>query len=109
MKSLKFKSHLADMILSGEKFVTWRLFDDKDLVVGDELVFINKDTGQDFGTAKIVEIKEKEIKDINDDYFVGHEKFESYEEMFQTYVKYYGDKVTPQTIVKMIKFTFKQK
>lgn len=37
MKTLKFRSHLADLILKGEKDVTWRLFDDKDLTIGDQL------------------------------------------------------------------------
>lgn len=97
------------MVLSGEKFVTWRLFDDKDLAVGDDLVFINSDTGEEFGTAIILEVREKSLKDINEDDFVGHEKFESHEAMFQTCVNYYGDKVTPETIVKIIRFDFKQK
>lgn len=97
------------MVLSGEKFVTWRLFDEKDLLIGDDLVFINSDTGEEFGTAIILEIREKMLKDINDDDFVGHEKFESYEDMLQRYINYYGDKVTLETIVKIIRFDFKQK
>lgn len=109
MKTLKFKDNLVKMILSGEKSITWRLFDDKDLTVGDDLVFINKDTGEEFGIAKILDIKEKQIKDINNDDYVGHEKFEGYEKMFENYKKYYGEKVVPETIVKMIRFDFKQK
>ena len=46
MKTLKFASHLVQKILSGEKTSTWRLFDDKDLQVGDGLIFVNKDTGE---------------------------------------------------------------
>lgn len=94
------------MVLSGEKFVTWRIFDDKNLSTGDDLVFINIDTDEEFGTAIILEVREKSLKDINSDDYFGHEKFESHEAMFQTYVNYYGDKVTPETIVKIIRFSF---
>jgi 8-oxo-dGTP diphosphatase len=104
MKTLKFTEHLVDMILSGEKKSTWRLFDDKDLKEGDELSFINKQNNQEFAKSKIIKIAEKKLGDINDNDFEGHEKFESREIMFDTYRKYYGDKVSDDTIVKMIDF-----
>lgn len=53
MKTLKFTSHLSEKILKGDKTSTWRLFDDKDLKEEDELIFINKETNEEFGTAKI--------------------------------------------------------
>ena len=37
MKVLKFREYLVPLVLSGEKDSTWRLFDDKDLSVGDEI------------------------------------------------------------------------
>lgn len=108
MKSLKFKNHLANMIFEGKKDVTWRLFDDKDLSVGDDVIFINKDTGNEFGTATLNHIREKALGDIDESDFNGHEKFESLDAMYQNYVNYYGDKVTPETIVKIIKFEFRK-
>ena len=45
MKSLKFYKDSIGSILNGAKTSTWRLFDDKNLQVGDELKFINKETG----------------------------------------------------------------
>jgi hypothetical protein len=51
MKTLKFAANLVPLILSGEKTSTWRLFDDKDLQVGDELEFINKNTNTTFASA----------------------------------------------------------
>lgn len=104
MKSLKFAENLVPLVVSGEKTATWRLFDDKDLKVGDELVFINKATGQEFAAALILSVKETPLGEIKDDDFVGHEKFASREEMFENYRSYYGDKVTEKTIVKMINF-----
>ena len=104
MKNLKFKTYLANMIIAGQKWATWRIFDDKDLTVGDILEFINKDTMQVFANAEIVSIKEKILGSISDADFVGHEKFESKEEMYKIYKSYYGDNITPDTIVKMVTF-----
>jgi hypothetical protein len=104
MKSLKFKNNLASLILSGEKNSTWRLFDDKDLQKGDEILLINKDTNKEFGTAIIVSVIEKKLGEIGEADFEGHEKFESKEKMYETFRSYYGEKVNEETLVKIIKF-----
>jgi hypothetical protein len=104
MKTLKFQPHLVPLILSGEKDSTWRLFDDKDLKEGDELQFMNSETDEVFGIASILYTREKKLKDLNHLDFEGHEKFESQERMYEAYQNYYGDKVTPESIVKIIKF-----
>lgn len=104
MKTLKFVQNLVPLVLSGEKTSTWRLYDDKDLKVGDELNLINRDSGEEFAKAIITSVKEKKLVDINDSDFVGHEKFESKEIMISTYKMYYGEKVDENTIVKMINF-----
>lgn len=83
MKTLKFADHLVPRVLSGEKDSTWRLFDDKDLTEGDNLVFINKDNGEQFGTAVILSTKEKKLKELEESDFEGHEKFESHQYMLQ--------------------------
>lgn len=104
MKTLKFKDNLVPLILSGVKDSTWRLFDDKDLKEGDELLLINKDTGYQFGKALIIATREKELGNLQEPDFEGHEKFESEEKMYEAYKNYYGDTVTPTSIVKIIKF-----
>lgn len=104
MKTLKFAPHLVPLVLSGEKTSTWRLFDDKDLQKGDNLLLINKATEEEFSKAVIVKIQDKKLKDLKDDDFDGHEKFESEDKMYEAYKSYYGDKVTPDTIVKMVDF-----
>lgn len=104
MKTLKFAQHLVPLVLSGEKDSTWRLFDDKDLKAGDELSLINKDTGEEFAKAVIVSTKEKALKDVKESDFEGHERFESEGKMYEAYRSYYGDKVTPESVIKMIKF-----
>lgn len=104
MRSLKFQKKLVELILSGKKNVTWRLFDDKNLQKGNEIDLINSDTGEKFARATITEVREKKLDEIVEQDFEGHEKYASKEEMYETYQKYYGDKVTPETMVKIIGF-----
>lgn len=104
MKTLKFRPYLIDLILSGKKNVTYRLFDDKDLTVGDELILQNWETLEDFAKARIIETREKRLGDLTEEDLDGHEKFENAGEMYKTYKEYYGDKVRSETMVKIIKF-----
>lgn len=104
MKTLKFRSHLAKEILEGRKTVTWRLFDDKDLSVGDHLELLDWKIGEKFAEAEITRVREKKLGEIEDSDFEGHEKYESKEEILEIYGKYYGDKVGWNTMVKIIEF-----
>ena len=104
MKTLKFHHVLALEILEGRKTATWRLFDDKGLTLGDELELIDWESGEKFADALIVEVKEKKLGEIAEEDFEGHEKYESREKMLDVYQEYYGDKVTLETVVKMINF-----
>lgn len=104
MKTLKFKDYLVPSVLSGAKDSTSRLFDDKDLKEGDSLILINKDTGDQFGKAYIVSTREKRLDDLQESDFEGGERFESKDKMYEVYRSHYGDKVTPDSIVKIIKF-----
>lgn len=103
-KTIKFAPHLVPLVLSGEKTSTWRLFDDKNLKVGDNLNFVNKETGKEFAKAIIVGVREIELGNVQDSDYDGHEKFESKEKMFEAYRGYYGLKVTPESILKIVKF-----
>jgi len=104
MKKLKFYQHLAKMILDGTKTTTWRLFDDKNLSVGDEVICVNTQTNEEFSKIKIISVKETTLGKLSKDEFQGHEEFNSKKEMYETYRKYYGDKVGPETPLKVIKF-----
>jgi len=104
MKTLKFASHLVPLVLSGEKTSTWRLFDDKDLNVGEKLNFINQETGVEFAKAEIISISEKKLGELKENDFIGHEKYEDQAEMISSYRKYYGNNVDLDTLVKMINF-----
>lgn len=107
MKTLKFRPHLCQQIMSGEKTATWRLMDDKDLSTGDAIEFMNWETRQVFGTGSIAALKTKTLGTLEDTDWQGHERYPSEEAMYVEYKKYYGDSVNPDTEVKIIDFTFK--
>lgn len=108
MKSLKFRSHLVPKVLSGEKYVTWRLFDDKDIQVGDEVELLEFVTNRHFADAIITKVIEKPLGELTADDKAGHEGFASDDEMYATYMRYYKTEITPETLVKMIRFKLKK-
>ena len=85
MNSLKFAPHLIPLILKGEKTITWRLFDDKNLQEEDVVRFLNSETLEEFATAKLVKVTSKKMGEVTDEDFDGHEKFTSKEDMYETY------------------------
>jgi len=104
MKTLKFAANLVPLVLSGEKTVTWRLFDDKDLQEGDELELVNRETGEVFARARITSVRVKKLGETTEVDGEGHEKYESQEQMLQMMRRYYVEPVTLETEVKIIKF-----
>lgn len=112
MKTLKFEHDLAELVKNGDKTSTWRIHDDKDLSVNDEVRLIDKvdpnkpETWRVFGTARIDRVIEKRLGDIGAEDKIGHEEFASKEEMLAAYRRYYNNDVTLTTPVKMIHFKY---
>jgi len=104
MKTLKFRENLAKQILNGKKIITWRLFDDKNLKRGDIISLLIFETEEEFARARLIDVKEKAFAELEDKDWKGHEKFNSEEEMYKTYSKYYKKEITPKTKLKIIKF-----
>ena len=104
MKTLKFRHNLVQKILNNSKTVTWRLFDDKNIQVGDQAELIDWESGEKFAEAEITGVREKKLGEIEEKDFEGHEKYQSNEEMLEHYKKYYGEKVDMDTAVKIIDF-----
>jgi hypothetical protein len=104
IKILKFDQSLVSLIIEGKKTSTWRLFDDKNLQVGDELVFINKQTGEEFAKAVITEIQTKEIQNLEARDHEGHGEPKSNEEILKEFQKIYGSEVVLTTVMKIVKF-----
>lgn len=110
---LNFAPDLVPLVLNKEKFITWRINDEKGFEVGDELMLWLKgkdkngniiEANKPFGKGKVVEVWEKTFKEFGDKERNGHEVFLDDEEMVNQYKKYYGNFVSLNTIVKIIKF-----
>jgi ribonuclease HI len=111
MKTLKLDHTLALAVLNGTKKSTWRVKDDKDLSVDDEIEFIDKvdhnrpDTWRVIGRARVNEVNAKRLSDITDDELEDH-NYGSREQMLNDFRRYYGDDVGEHTPVKIIHFSF---
>ena len=112
MKTLKFEHTGAQQLTSGQKTATWRLFDDKDLSVDDSIKFIDKvqpgdpSSWQVIGKGKVTQVLAKKLGSVTRQDMVGHEQFNSPEEILDKYRGYYGARVTPDDIVKVVRFEF---
>lgn len=112
MKTLKFDHELARQILAGEKTSTWRLFDDKDLSVNDDVKIIDKidperpETWKVIGIARITMVVQKRLGDVESADFEGHTHYQSKHEMLKEFQQYYGSDVNFDTVVKIVRFDF---
>lgn len=112
MKKLKLDHELARLVLKGKKTSTWRLFDDKDLSINDDIEFIDKvdpddsSTWQSIGIGKVDGIIQKRLGSITERDMEGHEKLDSVDSILKRYQKYYGPNVTADTPVKIVHFSF---
>jgi hypothetical protein len=106
-KTIKFRGFKAEWVLNGQKSSTIRLFDDKDLQTGDDVDLINADTGGVFAHATVTEVIAKKLSEITESDLIGHEKYESTDAMYASFRKFYGDRVTPDTIAKIVRFKIK--
>lgn len=103
-KKIHFKTELIPLVLSGEKTATWRLFDDKDLKKGDWLDLVESQSERIFGMAVIDEVVEKKMGDLTSEDKKGHENYSTDQQMYDTFMKYYGKPVGPETKLKIIRF-----
>jgi len=112
MKILKLNHELAELVSSGQKTSTWRMFDDKDIRVGDEIELLDKvdphdrTTWRPIGIGHVSQVIEKRLGDISEDEAAGHEHYASQDDMLESFRKYYGSEVTLETPVKIIHFSF---
>jgi ribonuclease HI len=113
MKTLKLDHASAEMIRSGNKTSTWRIYDDKDIRVNDELELVDKvkpsdpSTWESIGVARVNMIVEKRLGEVAKGDFAGNQGYDSRAEMLKAFQKHYGPQVTFETPVKMIHFTLK--
>ncbi len=112
MKTLKLDHQLATDVLSGRKSSTWRMFDDKDLSVNDEVRLLDKvdperpETWRAIGTARINTVVQKRLGDVAREDYEGHNPHDSQQAMLDEFRTYYGSNVDLDTPIKIIRFTF---
>jgi len=110
MKQIKFNHNFAELIRQGKKTATFRMYDDKDLSVGDQVELLDKvdsdrpATWKAIGIAQINSIVEKRLVAISEEDLYDCEQYETREELLDAYRKYYGMQVTFDTPVKVIRF-----
>lgn len=115
MKTLKLDHALAEMVRDGTKTSTWRIYDDKDIRVNDDIELIDKikpadpSTWRSMGTARVDMVVEKRLGEVNDKDFEGRNPYASQEKMLADFRKYYGPQVALETPVKMIHFSLAKK
>jgi ribonuclease HI len=111
MKQLKFNHGSAELIRQGKKTATFRMYDDKDLSVDDRIELLDKTdpdrpaTWKPIGFARIDSIVEKRLSAIAEADLRDCEQYDSRAKMLAMYQKYYGDQVSLDIPVKVIRFT----
>ena len=101
---MKFRPELAKLILEKKKYVSWRVNDDKDFRVGDEVELLIWKELTVFAKARITKVKLTTFGKLTDEDKAGHETFSSDKEMYDTYAKYYGFPIKPTTELKIVWF-----
>ena len=103
-KTIKFTPYLTELVKSGKKYTTFRIFDEKDLSKGDNIILATRDgdTVTEFGEGVITSVDIKTISTISKDDFIGHEKVEG--NLLDHYKVYYGNTINNDTEVKVIRF-----
>ncbi len=103
--SLKFTPELTELVLSGEKYVTYRR-EPKNLQVGDTVELLTRFDDANvkhFGYAKVTKIRTLALKNIPIDE-PGHETFTSKDDQLNAYKEYYGNDVTEDTPITIYDF-----
>ena len=112
MKTLKLDHELARLIVDGGKTTTWRVHDDKDLSVDDQVELVDKvdpaqkNTWTTIGVATIDAVVSKRLGDLELAEKSEH-GYRSDTEMYAVFRGYYGKNIGPETTVKIIHFHFK--
>ena len=105
MKTIKFTPQLTLLIKQGKKTTTFRLFDEKTLSKGDDVILATRNGEKitNFANAIITDVSIKTLETLSKEDYVGHEPIPN-EDRFKYYSQFYGDRVRPNSEVKIIRF-----
>jgi ribonuclease HI len=111
MKTLKISHEFAGAVLEGKAHTTWRIADDKNLAVNDQIELIDKvdprrpDTWRVIGVATIDHITEQRLSDLSNE-ALNKIAAESHQALYTLSRQYYGSGITEETPVKLVHFSF---
>ncbi|HSW65888.1 MAG TPA: ribonuclease HI family protein [Bacillota bacterium] len=111
MKSLKLEHSVAQRVQRGDITSTWRLYDDKDLSVNDQVALIDKVDPKNPATWKLVGIAhidtvvQKRIRDLEEADYAAAELGGKMDNILASLRQYYGPQVDLSTPVKIIRYT----
>ena len=111
MKTLKFDHEIAQQVITGAKTATWRMNDEQSIGVDDHIQIIDKLNPKDelswviAGEIVVDAVISKRLGDVEKADFLGHEPNKSPNDMLITFQKYYGSKVSLDSLVKIIHFS----
>lgn len=111
MKSLKLEHTVAQRVQQGAVTSTWRLYDDKDLSVNDQITLIDKvdpnnpATWRPVGTAHIDSVVQKRLSDLYEEDYVDAGLSDDTSGVLASLRGYYGPQVDLGTPVKIVRFT----
>lgn len=112
MKSLKLNHQIAQLVIAGKRHSTWRINDDKDLHVNDDVQLVDKvdplnpASWQVIGVAHITSILEKQLGKVVQQDLERGEQLPPLKTLITVYRSYYGQQVNAETPVKIINFQF---
>jgi len=101
---VKFAPNLVPLVQDGSKTATWRCFSDKPFET-DRALGLCDNGGKLFGVARIGWVGVKAFCQMTPEDQQGHETYPTPQEMIGTFRGYYGDAVTPDTPVTIVKYT----
>lgn len=107
-----FSGNLPELILEGKKTTTWRIdeevpikrtSDTEGIKKGDKISLRNNNQ-EEFAKGVVININHTKFGSLTKEDLDGHEKFNSKEEMYKQFERYYKIKINDNTKVVVIKF-----
>jgi ribonuclease HI len=106
MKNLKFTPDQIPEIEIGNINTTIRLFDDKNLEVGDFIQFVNSETGGNFGYGIIEQVTQKRLSSLETIEKRFAKVCQNDRELLVTLHEFYGPNVTLDTVARVVRFAY---
>lgn len=105
MKALKFSPQQSRDIIAGKRTSSWRIFDEKDLQSGDEILILSDDSKEPIGSGSITKVRTKTLLQTSPEERKT-QGFTDEQEMLDTLRDQFGHKVDWDTEVKIVSFAF---